>query len=69
MDAAEQVSGLNGWKIDEVNSGAPSVLKMNGANGFRVSFLADAGTVDLLAQGLQQVSREAQRQITGALKH
>ena len=55
------MSGLNGWKIDEVNGGAASVLTVCAANSFKASFLADIGTVDhLFAWGLQKVSREAQ---------
>lgn len=68
-DAGQQVFGLNGWKIDEVNGGAASVLTLCAANSFKVSFLADAGTVDLLAQGLQRVARQIDGQITGSLKH
>lgn len=68
-DAARQVFGLNGWKIDEVNDGAASVLTLSAANGFKVSFLADAGAVKKLMKDLQRVPDQGVWKRTSEPKH
>lgn len=64
-DGAKQVFGLDGLKIDAVNDGSVSVFTLCAADGFKVSFLADADAVGQLAQAPHQGAAKRGRKSQG----